>query len=108
MDLFFSDAKFARKCADEKTMRRSFGNERAVKLAQRIQQFRSVDSLDEMRSLPGNLHELIGDRKGLLAISLDGPFRLLIEPDEWVEDKDGRLDWTRVKSIVIDSIIDYH
>ena len=89
-------------------MRRAFGNERATKIALRLQHFRNVDSLEELRNFPGKYHELTGDRKGSLAVSLDGPYRLIFRPDVWVEDSDGRLDWSRVTAVVIDSITDYH
>jgi proteic killer suppression protein len=63
-----------------------------------------------MRSLPGRCHELRGGRAGTFAVSLDGPYRLILEPAHNplpIKD-DGGIDWSGIKRIRILEIEDYH
>jgi len=50
------------------------------------------------------------DRKGQLAIDLDGPYRLIFEPadEPYPLDGNGSLDWNRVTIIRVLLIGDYH
>jgi proteic killer suppression protein len=63
-----------------------------------------------MKTLPGRCHELTADRKGQLAIDLDGPYRLIFEPanEPLPIDDSGSLDWSCVTIIRILLIEDYH
>lgn len=70
----------------------------------------AAPTLEDLRTLPGRLHELTGDRKGQLALDLQQPYRLVIEPTEEpapVKD-DGGLDWRRITAVTIVEIVDYH
>ena len=78
---------------------------------QRLQELRDADVLEVIRLFPqADCHELKGDRKGQLAVSVQYPFRLIFEvANHPVPAKeDGGLDWTRVTAIRILEIIDYH
>lgn len=63
-----------------------------------------------MRRLPGRCHELTGDLGGFFSIDLDGPYRLIFEPEgnPVPRKEDGGIDWTRVQAICIRSVEDTH
>ncbi len=64
-----------------------------------------------MRALPqARCHELLGNRKGELAVDLKHPYRLIFEPanDPIPRKPDGGLDWTQVTAINILEVVDYH
>jgi hypothetical protein len=60
--------------------------------------------------MPGRCHEMTADLDGKIAIDLRQPYRLLFAPDHNPVPRrpDGGLDWTRVTSIVILEVTDYH
>lgn len=89
-------------------MTRTFGQVRARRIAVRLQQLRVAETLAEIRLVTSRCHELTADRSGQLALDLDGPYRLLFEPVEWVVDGHGKLDWTAVRAVVVLEIVDYH
>jgi proteic killer suppression protein len=83
---------------------------RARKLGRRLDDLRAASTLAVMQTLPGRCHELTANLKGVLALDLDGPYRLLFEPahDPVPIDADGRLDWNLVTAVRILGIEDYH
>lgn len=101
MDIVFDDSKFEKQCNDHKLLVRKKGQERAKKIRQR---------LDDMRNLPGNCHELSGDKSGWLSLDLDGPYRLLFEPanDPIPQKSDGGMDWINITAVSIIGIEDTH
>jgi toxin HigB-1 len=86
------------------------GKVRSEKFKSRLDQLHSVQTLEEVRYLPGNYHELVGDRKGQWACDLDQPYRLIFEPHEnpIPTDDQGRYIWFEIKGIEVIEIIDYH
>ena len=108
METYFADSQLAKTCASERLMRRQFGPVRTKRLAVRLQQLRLADNLAELRLVTNRAHELQRDRAGCIALDLDGPYRLIIEPVEWIADESGRLDWSSVKAVVVVSVVDYH
>ena len=109
MDILF-DGKLGDLFNSQKQLRRAHGEARTKLIARRLDQLRAAPSLLTMRSLPGRLHELRGDRSGVLSINLDGPYRLLMEPanDPVPRLADGGLDWSRVTAICIVGVEDTH
>jgi proteic killer suppression protein len=85
-------------------------DQRGKVLRRRLDDLRAAPNLDAMRNLPGHCHELKRDLRGLLAVRLDGGFRLCFRPaDEPPPRKeDGGLDWKRVTMIIVERIDDYH
>jgi plasmid maintenance system killer protein len=71
-----------------------------------------VRNLEDLKRYPQlKLHPLHGNREGQLAVSLDGPYRLVFEPyhDPLPMRKDGgTIDWARVTCIRILKVEDYH
>ena len=76
----------------------------------RLSDLEAVSQLDELRALPGRCHELRGERAGQLALELAGGKRLVFEPANQPAPRknDGGLDWTRVDSVRLLEISDYH
>ena len=86
------------------------GNIRAKLYVKRMNDLYKVYSLEDVRTLPGNYHELSGDRKGQWACNLDHPYRLIFEPYEKPipTDENGKYIWLEIKKIEIVEIVDYH
>ena len=86
------------------------GNIRAKLYIKRLNDLYEANSLEDVRNLPGNYHELSGNRKGQWACNLDNPYRLIFEPLEKPipTDKDGKYIWIEIKGIEIVEIVDYH
>ncbi|TXK43292.1 killer suppression protein [Nonomuraea sp. C10] len=108
MEVYYEDAKFRKRCESDRERRRHFGHDRAIALARRIQHFQQAETLDDVRHLGGRCEELTGDRKGQLSVRIDANYRLIFEPEEWIADDHGSLDWTAITSVVLIEIVDYH
>ena len=110
MDILFKKKRLAKRMASKREMVKAYGTGTARKVRLRLDQLRAADHLGQMRYLPGRCHELTGDRKGEIAIDLDGPNRLLFEPadDPPPTKDDGGLDWEKVTAISILGVEDYH
>jgi plasmid maintenance system killer protein len=108
LEVYYEDPKFRKRCESDGERRRHFGHDRANALAKRIQQLKVVASLEEMKYLPGRCEELAGDRKGQLSLRLDANFRLIFEPEEWITNDQGGLDWGAVAAVVLIEVVDYH
>ena len=110
MEIQFKSEKLRKNCTQAKAIMKTHGPERGKILGRRLDQLQAAPKLAVMKVLPGNCHELSGDRKGTLAIALDGPFRLIFEPAEDPPPRleDGGLDWDAVKIIRILEVENYH
>lgn len=77
---------------DDRLATRKLGTIRADLFGQRLDDLRAAVTLEDVRYLPGNYHELKGDRKGQWACDLDQPYRLIFQPHEEPipEDENGR------------------
>jgi proteic killer suppression protein len=89
---------------------RKRGHIRAKIIFRRLDQLKAALSLEDMRSLPGNCHELKNNRKGQLAVDLDGPYRLIFRPVAAKEliHENASLVWSKVTEIEVIGIEDYH
>ena len=80
------------------------GRKRAKCYKERLRAIRYAANFEALKTLAGNFHELMGNRKGQWACSLDQPYRLIIkgaEPDKVVI-------WAEVDEAEIIEIVDYH
>ena len=57
-------------------MLKELGKVLATILRRRLSQLEDATTLEEVRNLPGNYHELTSNRKGQWACDLDQPYRL--------------------------------
>lgn len=103
--------KHLQKCAEDETYSvRKLGPVRSEKYLQRIGDLMDAKTLEEVRNLPGNYHELSANRKGQWAVSLDGPYRLIFAPHEnpIPVDENGKYVWIEIKGVEIEDIENYH
>lgn len=110
MDLSLVDTKLSRTLADEKAMKRAYGD-RAKRLKLRLDFLAQADSLGEVPCVPPTrCHLLKGDWAGHFAVDIDGNWRLVFRPnhDPIPITVDGGMDLKAITAIVIVAIIDYH
>jgi len=73
MDITFAAKRLERIANDDRKMLAQMGKVRAQKLRLRLAQLADAVSLEDVRCLPGNYHELREDRKGQWSCDLDQP-----------------------------------
>jgi len=107
--LEFRTTKLEKQCASERSRKKAFGDERGRRLGRRLSALLAASTLEDLRSAPGRLHELKGDRAGQYSIDLDGPYRLILEAvgdDE--TSAPGNTAWSQITTVRIHSIEDTH
>ena len=110
MEISFATRKLKQLCESEKELRKAYGSNGAKKAMRRLSDLRAATTLEDMRNLPGRIHELAGNQKGQLAIELAGGWRLILEPTSgWPTEKgEGTHVWTAVDAVTVLEVIDYH
>jgi toxin HigB-1 len=110
MDLSFATNKLARELADERAMRRAYGD-RAKRLKLRLDFLTAASCLDDVPPVPPTRrHELGGEWAGHFAVDVTGNWRLIFRPsqDPLPRTEDGGLDLKGVTAIEIVAVEDYH
>jgi proteic killer suppression protein len=111
MEVVFRTRKLQKASNSEDLLKREYGAENGRLIMRRLLVLHVANSLDDVpREKPVRCHALEGDRKGQFAVDVKHPFRIVFEPmnDPLPLREDGGLDPTRVTSICILSIEDYH
>lgn len=110
MKITFGDRKLHKLVASPAKLQKKHGAVRSKLILRRLGDLTDVDNLEEARHIPGNCHELTGDRKGQWAISLDGPYRLVFTPHDQPipENEDGQYIWIEIVAIEILEVVNYH
>lgn len=110
MEIFFKSRNLEKVASNPRKCQKEFGERRAELFLRRLQQLYRAINLEDVRNLPGNYHELSGDRKGQWACDLDQPYRLVFEPHERPipTDEDGKYIWIEIKEVEITEIVNYH
>lgn len=109
MEVSFDDADLAETLGNKRELRKKHGAVRAKRIEQRLKHLAVVETLADMRSMPGRCHELRGDRAGQLSLDLDHPYRLLFRPAGNPDPgPGGGLDWSAVRAVVVTGIEDTH
>lgn len=110
MDIIFTSKKFERLANNDRNLVKEFGKFRADKIKKRLTQLRFAATLEDVRNLPGNFHELIGNRKGQWACDLDQPFRLVFAPQEMPipSNEHGQYVWLEITGVEIIEVVNYH
>lgn len=108
MEITFKDKKLRKLCEVQKEAQKKLGAKCARKLRSRLADLIAVEVVTELVS--GRPHPLKGDRAGEFALDLDGGKRLVFESanDPVPLNEDDSIDWSRVTSIRIVFIGDYH
>jgi plasmid maintenance system killer protein len=110
VDIQFKTEKLAKECNTAKLLLRVHGEARAKLIRRRLDALRAAVVLEDLRSTPGRLHELKGDRKEQLSMDLDGPYRLLFAANHnpVPTRPGGGMDWTRISAVTIIGVEDTH
>ena len=110
MEIKFTDKKLEKLANDDRKMLKELGKVRATILRRRLTQLEDANTLEDVRYLPGNYHELGQNRKGQWGCDLDQPYRLVftaIEKPLPLND-DGQYVWLEISGVEIIEIINYH
>lgn len=110
MEVTFDTNKLAKTCGSESKLRGEFGPRMAEVIMQRLADLAAADNLEVMKMLPGKCHELTVDLKGMLALHLVQPYRLVFKPNHHPRPQlaAGGLDWGNVTRVMIIGIGNYH
>ena len=80
MDITYKNRKIEKICTEAKTAERTYGQEMADKIHQRIDEISASDSVEMMmRFHIGRCHSLTQNRKGQYAVDLVHPYRMVFE-----------------------------
>jgi len=106
--LLFTDEKLRQLCNAERIAKKLLGAKSAQKLRSRLFDLDAAARVTDL--VAGHPHPLKRDRLGQFAVDLDGGCRLVFEPanDPVPLRNDGSTDWSRVTSVRIVYIGDYH
>ena len=111
MEISFKKKKLEKLAHDDRKREKELGKPMAKKLKSRLDAiWYYADTLEDLRNMPGNFHELTGDRKGQFACDLVGQNRLIFIPQNnpIPTDDDGRYIWSDITAIEVIEIEDYH
>ena len=110
MDISFSDKDLRKQANDDRKALKEMGKLRADLYKRRLTQLEDATTLEDVRYLPGNYHELKNNRKGQWACDLDQPYPLIFKPQEnpIPTNEDGQYIWSDIKGIEVIEIINYH
>jgi plasmid maintenance system killer protein len=111
MEVSFEKGKLHKICNSDKKLRGEYGARMAEIIKERLSELVAVEVLADMRTIPrARCHELTGNLKGLLAVDLIHPKRLVFRPFDKPIPRmpDGGLNWSEVRQIEIVGIGDYH
>lgn len=110
MEITFSNKNLEKLANDDRKRLKEMGKIRAGIYRLRLNQLDNAQALECLKSLPGNYHELVGERKGQWACNLDHPYRLIFVPHEnpIPTDAHGKYIWIKITCVEIIEIIDYH
>jgi proteic killer suppression protein len=110
MKILYADKKLEKSVASLGAIAKNYGT-RAKLVNLRLEDIKAASNLGTMRLLGGNCHELAGNLKGKLSVTISHNHRIVFEPanDPIPRKGDGGLDWYNVTSIRITEIgEDYH
>ena len=110
MDITFTDKKLETLANDDRKLVKEFGKLRAEKIKARLAQLRFAITLEDVRNLPGNFHELTSNRKGQWACDLDQPYRLVFTPHKnpIPTNEHGQYIWLEITGVEVIEVVNYH
>ncbi len=110
MQIDYKTNRLAKSLSSPKEIERNYG-QRAKLVNQRLTELKDAGTLAVMKTIPAaNCHELTGKRKGQLAVSISGNWRIIFEAGHHPipQKEDGGMDWSKITIIEITDVIDYH
>ena len=110
MKISFADKTLGKLANDDRKLVKELGKIRAEKIKARLAQIKFANTLEDVRYLPGNYHELTGNRKGQWSCDLDQPYRMVFTPHESPIPTNafGQYIWLEITGIEVLEIINYH
>ena len=110
MKISFADKRLEKLANDDRKLVKVFGKIRAEKIRARLAQIRFANTLEDVRHLPGNYHELTSNRKGKWSCDLDQPYRMVFTPHESPipANAHGQYIWLEITGIEVMESINYH
>ena len=110
MNITFSNKKLEKLANNDLKMDKALGTLRAKLLRRRLTQLADASTLEDVKYLPGNFHELKNNRKGQWGCDLDQPYRLVFTPHEnpIPANNDGQYIWIEITGVEVIEIINYH
>ena len=108
MEIRFGTKELSNICQKRAVAIKKLGDIGARKLRTRLADLESAERVTDVQA--GNPHPLKGDRRGQFAVDLAGGWRLVFEPaNRPIPRKDdASIDWSRVTTVSIEFIGDYH
>lgn len=78
LEIYYKTKKLQKECENYRQSNCSYGTEMAIKIAQRINEIKSADTVENLVKFSiGRCHPLKGDRQGEYAMDLVHPYRLI-------------------------------
>ncbi|MRG46436.1 killer suppression protein HigA [Chitinophaga sp. SYP-B3965] len=110
MVITFADKKLEKLINDDKKLLLEYGKPQARTIKKRLQQLKFAATLEEVRYVSGNYHELTNKRKGQWACDLIQPDRLVFTPHEKPipSNEYGQYIWQKITGVEIIEVINYH
>lgn len=110
MDLTYKTKTLQKYAEDAKFSVKKLGALRSKLYLRRIGDLMAAETLEDVRNIPGNFHDLKHNRKGQWACDLDQPYRLVFVPheDPIPTSPDGNYIWLEIKGVEIIDIDNYH
>lgn len=110
MNITFNTKELHELANNDKAALKALGKIMSKKFRRRLNDFLDAKTLEDLRYVPGNYHELTADRKGTWAADLEQPYRLIFRPheDPIPVDSTGRYKWSEIKGVEILEICNYH
>lgn len=102
MRISFKDEHLETEITDPVRLRKHYGQIRAKRLLQRLEELASARSLEDLRLAPGRCRELHGQAAGCLSLELDHTHFLIFCPSaDQPRRSDGGVDWKHVEAVEV-------
>jgi proteic killer suppression protein len=111
MNIEFEDARLAKAINSKRELIKAYGDDQGRTIMRRIGVLWAAANLaDVPHTKPERRHELTGDHKGQYAVDLKHPYRLVFKPNHnpIPLKPAGGYDLTKITSIIITGVEDYH
>ncbi len=109
MEVQYASKDLGKTLTDDRLLRKKYGKlSDAIKA--RLADLRAVETLDDMRVMPGRIEELKQYRRGQFSIRISANWRMILMPanDPVPTKPDGGIDWTAVTIVEVLEMEDYH